>query len=111
VSLEPVLRPLDGIHEKRRGLSQRIDDLALSVPLFDLGNPVLERHQLSGRAGSQITIGQRIRDPRFLALVSSELVTESAQPDLESGLRVVSDEPGQPFSPVRPDVMGAVELM
>ena len=111
MSPEPVLRPFNGIHEKWRGLSQGIDDRALSVPLFDLGNPVLERHLLSGRADSQITIGQRIRDPRFLALVSSELVTESAQPDLESGLRVVSDEPGQPFSPVRPDVMGAVELM
>jgi hypothetical protein len=42
---QPVLCPFDVTHEVWRRLSQRIDDLAVSVSLFDFSNPVLERHR------------------------------------------------------------------
>jgi hypothetical protein len=78
--------------------------------LFDFINPVLERHRKFGGSGGQITVGQRVGDPRFLALVGSELVTEPAKPDLEPRLGVVGDEASQPFGSKRPDVAGAIEL-
>ena len=42
---QPVLCPFDGTREAWRGLLQRIYDLAVSIPLFNLSNPVLERHR------------------------------------------------------------------
>lgn len=108
---QSALCPLDGAPEVWRGLSQRIDDLALSVPLFDFSNPILERHQYSGWSGGQITVRQCVGDPRLFAFISSELRGEAAEPDLEPRLGVVGDEAGQPFGSKRPEVAGPIELM
>jgi len=42
---QPILCSFDGTHQVWRGLLHRIDDLAVSVSLFDFSNPVLERHR------------------------------------------------------------------
>src|SRR5271165_6127889 len=93
----PVLDLLDGAEDHRGGaLNRPAHQVPGAIAIIYLGEPLLDRHNLTVRAGGHVAIGQhaRKRVRRRLEFVAQD-VSKSAFASFDDGTGVMSNQSAQ----------------
>ena len=102
----------DELHEFRPRRPKPLGNhAALSVPPFDVEQPLVGGHPLPVGSSSQVAVRQGYRHHRSFVLELGESGVEPSQPGLVPCSRVMSNKAGKSIVPTTPQMLRSVERM